>query len=192
LRAIRRESPGEFNLAVFTAAGVVAIGVEWGIVMAIVLSLVRHVRHSYRPHTAVLVPNTTDQWTLAPATPGVETAPGLIIYRFGADLFYANDSRFVDEVRGLVERAPNPVQWFIVDAAAITDMDYSAAQSLRDLLKELSRQKVGMVFARVSPYLRSDMDRHGITAVMGERQIFSTLHEAIEAVHSGSLRPHAD
>ena len=187
LRAIRRESPGEFNLAVFTAAGVVAIGVEWGIVMAIVLSLVRHVRHSYRPHTAVLVPDTTDQWKLAPATPGVETAPGLIIYRFGADLFYANDSRFVDEVRGLVERAPNPVQWFIVDAAAITDMDYSAAQSLRDLLKELSRQKVGMVFARVSPYLRSDMDRHGITAVMGERQIFSTLHEAIEAVHSGSL-----
>ena len=187
LRAIRRESPGEFNLAVFTAAGVVAIGVEWGIVMAIVLSLVRHVRHSYRPHTAVLVPYTTDQWKLAPATPGVETAPGLIIYRFGADLFYANDSRFVDEVRGLVERAPNPVQWFIVDAAAITDMDYSAAQSLRDLLKELSRQKVGMVFARVSPYLRSDMDRHGITAVMGERQIFSTLHEAIEAVHSGSL-----
>jgi sulfate permease, SulP family len=187
LRAIRRESPGEFNLAVFTAAGVVAIGVEWGIVMAIVLSLVRHVRHSYRPHTAVLVPDTTDQWTLAPATPGVETAPGLIIYRFGADLFYANDGRFVDEVRGLVERAPNPVQWFIVDAAAITDMDYSAAQSLRDLLKELSRQKVGMIFARVSPYLRSDMDRHGITAVMGERQIFSTLHEAIEAVHSGSL-----
>jgi MFS superfamily sulfate permease-like transporter len=160
--------------------------------MAIALSLVRHVRHSYRPHTAVLVPDTTDQWTQVPATPGVETAPGLIIYRFGADLFYANDSRFVDEVHDLVERAPTPVRWFIVDAAAITDMDYSAAQSLRDLLKELSRQKVGMIFARVSPYLRSDMDRHGITDAMGKTHVFTTLHEAIEAVHSGSLRPHAD
>ncbi|MEZ5888961.1 MAG: SulP family inorganic anion transporter [Xanthobacteraceae bacterium] len=192
LRAIRRESPGEFNLAVFTAASVVAIGVEWGIVMAIALSLVRHVRHSYRPHSAVLVPDAADRWMQVPATPGAETAPGLIIYRFGADLFYANDSHFVDEVHDLVERAPNPVDWFIVDAAAITDMDYSAAQSLRDLLKELKRQKVGMIFARVSPYLRSDMDRHGITDAMGKTHVFTTLHEAINAVHSGSLGPRAD
>ena len=188
LRAIRHESPGEFNLAVFTAAGVVAIGVEWGIVMAIALSLIRHVRHSYRPHTAVLVPDATDQWTLTPATPGVQTAPGLIIYRFGADLFYANDNRFVDEVRNLVERAPTPVRWFIVDAGAITDMDYSAAQSIRDLLNELSRQKVGIIFARVSPYLRSDMDRHGITAVIGQTRIFTTLHEAVNAVQTAAIQ----
>ncbi len=49
LRAIRRESPGEFYLAVATAAAVVAIGVEQGILLAIALSLFRHVRHSYQP-----------------------------------------------------------------------------------------------------------------------------------------------
>ena len=38
-----------------------------------------------------------------------------------------------------------------------------------------------MIFARVSPYLRSDMDRHGITAAIGETRIFTTLHEAIAA-----------
>ena len=188
LRAIRHESPGEFNLAVFTAAGVVAIGVEWGIVMAIALSLIRHVRHSYRPHTAVLVPDATDQWTLTPATPGVQTAPGLIIYRFGADLFYANDNRFVDEVRNLVERAPTPSGGSLSTQGAITDMDYSAAQSIRDLLNELSRQKVGIIFARVSPYLRSDMDRHGITAVIGQTRIFTTLHEAVNAVQTAAIQ----
>jgi SulP family sulfate permease len=52
---IRRESPGEFYLAVATAAAVVAIGVEQGILLAIALSLFGHVRHSYRPHTAILV-----------------------------------------------------------------------------------------------------------------------------------------
>jgi MFS superfamily sulfate permease-like transporter len=136
----------------------------------------------------VLVAGATDQWTLTPARPGVQTAPGLIIYRFGADLFYANDNRFVDEVRNLVERAPNPVRWFIVDAGAITDMDYSAAQSIRDLLNELSRQRVGMIFARVSPYLRSDMDRHGITAAIGEPRIFTTLHEAVNAVQTAAIQ----
>ena len=85
-------------------------------------------------------------------------------------------------MRALVERAPTPVRWFIVDAGAITDIDYSAAQSLRDLLDDLARQGVDVVFARVNPYLRSDMDRHGITAAIGETRIFATLHEAMAAV----------
>ena len=87
LRDIRRESPGEFYLAVFTAAAVVAIGVEQGILLAIALSLFRHVRHSYRPHTMMLAPDATGRWIPVPATLGKETEPGLIVYRFDADLF---------------------------------------------------------------------------------------------------------
>src|ERR1039458_6145361 len=102
LRAIRRESPGEFYLAVATAAAVVAIGVEQGILLAIALSLFRHVRHSYRPHTMMLAPDPTGRWLPVPVAPGTETAPGLIVYRFGADLFYANHSRFTGDVRALV------------------------------------------------------------------------------------------
>jgi SulP family sulfate permease len=187
LRDIRRESPGEFYLAVATAVAVVAIGVEQGILLAIALSLFRHVRHSYSPHTMMLAPNASGRWVPMPATPGKETEPGLIVYRFGSDLFYANANRFADEVRALVERAPMPIRWFIVDAGAITDVDYSAAQSMRDLLDDLARRKVGIVFARVSPYLRSDMDRHHITAAIGEGRIFTTLHEAITAVRDGAL-----
>jgi SulP family sulfate permease len=182
LRDIRRESPGEFYLAIVTAAAVVAIGVEQGILLAIALSLFRHVRHSYNPHTIMLMPNATGRWVPMPAEPGKETEPGLIVYRFNSDLFYANAGRFADEVRLLVKRAPTPVRWFIIDAGPITDIDYSAAQSVHDLLGELSRQKVGIIFARVSPYLRSDMDRYRITTAIGETQIFATLHEALAAV----------
>jgi len=182
LRDIRRESPGEFYLAIVTAVAVVAIGVEQGILLAIALSLFRHVYHSYSPHTIMLAPNASGRWVPVAATPGQETEPGLIIYRFNSDLFYANANRFTGEVRGLVEHAPTRVRCLIVDAGAITDIDYSAAQSIRDLLDDLSEKGVDVVFARVSPYLRSDMDRHGITAAIGEARIFSTLHEAIAAV----------
>jgi SulP family sulfate permease len=105
LSDIRRESRGEFLLALFTAAAVPAIGVEQGILLAIALSLVRHVRHSYRPFTMVLVPDATGPWVLAPAAPGAQTEPGLIVYRFGADLFYANADRFADEARARVDEA---------------------------------------------------------------------------------------
>jgi SulP family sulfate permease len=186
LRDIRRESPSEFYLAVGAAAAVVAIGVEQGILLAIGLSLLMHVPQ-LSPHTMMLVRNAAGRWALAPATPGEQTEPGLVVYRFGADLFYANDNRFVDEVRTLVERARTPVRWFIVDAGAITDIDYSAARSVRDLLDDLGRQGVDVVFARVSSYLRPDFERHGVTAAIGETRIFTTLHEAIAAVESGAL-----
>jgi SulP family sulfate permease len=189
LRDIRRESPGEFYLATVTAAAVVAIGVEQGIVLAIALSLFRHVRHSYRPHTMMLAPDMAGQWVPTPTTPGKQTEPGLIIYSFDADLFYANENTFSDEVRALVERAPTPVRWFIVDASAITDIDYSAAQSIRDLFGDLGSRGVCMVFARVNQYLRSDMDRHRITAVIGEARIFATLHEAIALARGGAAEP---
>jgi MFS superfamily sulfate permease-like transporter len=189
LRAIRRESPGEFTLAIITAATVVVLGVEQGILLAIALSLFRHVRHSYRPHTMMLEPDAAGQWLPVPAAPGKATEPGLIVYRFGADLFYANANHFADEVRALVQRAPQPVRWLIIDCGAITDVDYSAAQSIRDLLNDLAQQHVTVVFGRVSPYMRSDMDRHGITPVLGEAHIFATLHEAIAVAHGGADGP---
>jgi len=83
LRDIARESRGEFVLALATAAVVVLVGVEEGILLAMVLSLLRHVRHSYRPHTAVLVEDKSGPWRQIPAVPGARSGPGLVIYRFG-------------------------------------------------------------------------------------------------------------
>ena len=82
LRDIRRESLGEFWLALITAATVVVIGVEQGILLAIGLSLLWHVRHSYQPHTAVLVEH-SGQWRPTPAVPGALSGPGLVIFNSG-------------------------------------------------------------------------------------------------------------
>ncbi|WP_342630197.1 SulP family inorganic anion transporter [Nguyenibacter vanlangensis] len=180
--AIRRESPGEFRLAMMTAAAVVGIGVEQGIFLAIALSLFRHVRHSYRPHTMVLRQDPeTGQLEPAPVTADGQIAPGLVAYRFGADLFYANCARFTDDVHLLVDHAPVPVRCLVVDASAITDIDFSAAGALRDLLAELRGQGVSVLFGRVSPYLRADMERHRIIAAEDPHANFASLHPALAA-----------
>lgn len=184
LRHIRRESPGEFMLAAITAAAVVCIGVEQGILLAIALSLFRHVRHSYRPHTTILMPGAAESWEPAPIAPGEQTEPGFIVYRFGADLFYANYNRFIEDVHTLIDHSPTQIHWFIVDASAITDIDFSAAHAIRDLLTDLTKRNITMAFARVSAYLRADLDRHDITAAAGAAHIFTTLHEAIDAAHT--------
>jgi len=190
LKAIRSESPGEFTLALITAAAVVLVGVEHGILLAVALSLMRHVRHSYHPHTMVLEPVApTGRWQPVPARPGVMTAPGLIVYRFGSDLFFANDHFFTSEVTKLIDSAASDLRWFIVDAGAITDLDYSAARTLTELIEDVQARKINVLFGRVNRYLRSDMDRHGITPVVGEANVFTTLHEALEAAGVEHMPP---
>jgi MFS superfamily sulfate permease-like transporter len=181
LRDIRRESPGEYALAVFTAAVVVLVGVEQGIVFAMVVSLLRIVRHSYRPHTGVLAVGQRDAWQLVPAVPGAATEPGLVIYSFGAALFYANAGLFAKEVRGLLGAELSPVRWLIVDAEAITNLDYTAARMVQQLNDELVQRGIVLGFARVSPSLKADLDRHCLTEVIGPARFFDRLHDATAA-----------
>jgi MFS superfamily sulfate permease-like transporter len=183
LRAMLRESPGEFRLAAVTAAVVVAVGVGQGIVLAMGLSLLRHVRQSYRPHTAVLVDDGAGHWRQTPAVPGAQSEPGLLVFQFGADLFYANAGRFVEDVRGLVERAPTRVKWLVVDAGAITSVDYSAARVLRALLDDLLRDGVVVLFVHAEAALLADLRRHHLRDVIGTDRVLETLREALALVH---------
>jgi SulP family sulfate permease len=184
LRDIRRESPGEFALAVMTAAVVVIVGVEQGIVLAMVVSLLRIVGHSYRPHTGVLVRDEHRIWQTVPALPGAKTEPGLIIYRFDAALFYANAGLFAEEVARLVSHPESPVHWLIVDAEAIVHLDYTASRVLRELVQDLTSQGVELVFARVHPELLADLDRHHISEIVGPERIFRRLHDALRAFNA--------
>jgi len=182
LKAIQRESPGEFLLAVTTALVVVLVGVEQGIVMAMMLSLFRIVHHSYRPHTAVLEQNPGGIWKSNPVVSGATTEPGLIVYRFGAPLFYANANHFSEELRMLTCSAPPPLHWIVVDAGAITHVDFTAARVFREVLQFLSAKGVGLVLAHVQSDLRPDLDRHHLTEVIGPSRIFDTLHEALNTI----------
>jgi sulfate permease, SulP family len=184
MRGIRLESPGEFLLALTTAAVVVLVGVEQGIVLAMVLSLLRIVQHSYHPHTAVLAKDPSGLWQLEPVVRGAVTVPGLVIYRFGAALFYANASRFSDEIRLLVGPKASSLHWLVVDAGAITKVDYTAARVVAELHEDLAHLGVALVFAHVQSDLRPDLDRHHLTEIIGPDRIFFSLHEALDHYHA--------
>ena len=128
LAEIRRKSNAEFRLAVVTAATVVLVGVEEGILLAVVLSLLDHVRHGYRPHTAVLLQDPDDRWRMVNAEPDKFAEPGLVVYWFGADLYYANANYFAEQALTLVTQVQVPVHWLVLDAGAITSIDCPARQ----------------------------------------------------------------
>ena len=136
----------------------------------------------------LLAPDATGRWVPKDVLPGMQTEPGLIVYRFGADLFYANEARFVDEVERLVEQALAPVRHLVVDASATTAIDYSAARSLvRDLIESLDG---AWRDGRLRPGEHASALRTWIATGSAPRSVhrgsFATLHEALENVHAGA------
>jgi len=139
LAEIRRSQPQEFVLALVTALTVVLFGVEPGIILAVVLSLLQHVRRSYRPHTAVIVRDASGNRSFEDPTPGKMAEPGLVMFWFGADLFFANVAFFVEQARRLVHDSPSPVRWLFIDATPITGLNFSAGRAVADYSKTSPR-----------------------------------------------------
>ncbi|HXX71444.1 MAG TPA: SulP family inorganic anion transporter [Candidatus Acidoferrum sp.] len=184
LKQIQQVAPREFLLALVTGATVVIFGVEQGIILAVVLSLLQHVRHSYRPPTAVIVRSSADHWDYGDAQPGRMVVPGLIMYWFGADLFYANVAFFAAEARKLVHDSPTPVRWLAIDATAITDIDFSAGRGLTELQQDLA--KSGIVLTLIVHKVRHHdrLEQLGLIDLVGSNRIFETRHECVAAFES--------
>ena len=184
LAEIRRSQPQEFALALVTALTVVLFGVEPGIILAVVLSLLQHVRRSYRPHTAVIVRDAAGNRSFEDPVPGKMAEPGLVMFWFGADLFFANVAFFVEQARRLVHDSPSPVRWLVIDATAITGLDFSASRAVAGLQQDLAKAGVVLALVVVPVKHRAGLERMGLIDLIGANRIFDSRHACLAAYNS--------
>jgi high affinity sulfate transporter 1 len=181
LRHILATRRHEFAVAVLTTVAVVALGVEQGIVVAVVASIVDHLRHSYSPLNSVLVKSPEGHWRATPVTPGARTEPGLAVYRFGTSLYYANAARFAADLIAVAGHDPatdaEPLRWLVIDWTAIGDVDYTASTVLAKVVERLHEEHVRLVFSSVLGPVKRQLDRYGISA----DACYDTPGEALEA-----------
>jgi sulfate permease, SulP family len=173
----------EFAIALLTAAAVVVLGVEEGIVLAVVASVIDHLRHSYHPLNSVLVKSPAGHWQPAPVLPGARTEEGLVVYRFGTSLYYANASRLLDDVAALAAQG-SPLRWLVLDGAAIGDVDYTAAAVLTRVIEHLRKRHIRLAVSTVHGPVREQLDRYGIGAALGPGAYYDTPGEVLEAFHA--------
>lgn len=184
LRRIRAERPWEFWTALTTTAVVALWGVEPGILLAVFLSLLVHTRHGYRPRNVVLLATPDGFWRARPVESAAQLAPGLIAYRFTHGLYYANAGVLEAEVTALAAAARPRLTWLCIDASAIDDVDYTAAETLRALHARLAADGVRLVLAGVAPAVRDQLARSGLEAALGADAFHATLGEAVAAYRS--------
>jgi high affinity sulfate transporter 1 len=183
MRHILATRKHEFAVALLTTAAVVVLGVEYGILLAIIASIIDHLRHSYSPLNSVLMKSPKGHWHPFPCGPGARTDEGLVVYRFGTSLYYANASRLVEDVATLIGHG-DPLRWMVIDCAAIGDVDYTASAVLAAVVEHVHQHHVHLVLSSVLGPVRHQLDRYGISKALGQDAYFDTPGEALEAFNS--------
>ena len=176
---MRRQN--EFVVALITAVTVFAVGVEQGIIVAIALSLLDLVRRQYSPGDFVIGQNQAGEPTYLPAVPGTQSLPGLVVFRYDAELFYANANRFADHLEAVISAAPDPVRWVALDCGAIDDIDYSAGVTLANLVNYSRARNARFVLVRPDDQLLATLRVYGILDTIGEDNIYPSLETGFHA-----------
>ena len=92
------------------------------------LSTIDLLRRASRPGTWVLRETPDGSHFLPEEAGSAPDTSGLIVYRFGAPLYFANASLFEEEVEKLVTQATTPVKWLVLDLEAMVDIDTSGTE----------------------------------------------------------------
>jgi MFS superfamily sulfate permease-like transporter len=187
MRRVYRERRSEFWVASITTLMVV-VGVEQGIIFAIVLSLIDHTRRGYHPKNALLVPDESSCLRAQPVSTKAQAMPGLLIYRFTHSMYYANAQQLSEEIMDLANNAEPPLRWLCIDASAIDAVDFSAAETLRAIHGLLEERGIRLVVAQVLEDVRAEC-RYQLGQLFGPDAVYGTLvgvltayrHEAVPA-----------
>ena len=183
MRSIRAVRKREWAVALIATAAVVVLGVEYGIVVAVVASIVDHLRHSYSPLNSVLVKSPAGRWQPVPVLPGARTEDGLVVYRFGTSLYYANASRLLDDITVLVGQG-GPLRWLVLDCAAIGDVDYTASGVLARVIEHVQRRHIRFAVSTVLGPVRQQLDQYGISKALDPAAYYDTPGAAQAAFHA--------
>ena len=142
LRRLWSASGRELAVSLATTAGVLFFGVLPGVLLAVVLSLLWLLSIGSRPHDAVLgrAPGIKGFHDVNDY-PGAATIPGLLIYRFDANLVFFNCDHFKESVLRHIDAAAAPVEWVLIDASPINVVDYTALQKVDELREEPARPR---------------------------------------------------
>jgi high affinity sulfate transporter 1 len=184
---VRRRS--EFVIACVTGAVVVVAGVERGILLAVALSILELVRRQYRPAHFVVSVDQQGQPTYEHAAQGLQSLPGLVVFRYDAQLFFANANRFTDDVESLLQAAPDPVWWLVLDCSSIEDVDYSAGMALDYLIDYVHAHGAHFGITRADPHLMATMQDYGLLDKFGREHVFGNLEDVFIAYRAETDRP---
>jgi SulP family sulfate permease len=197
LRSLYRLRRDEFWIAATCLVCVLVFGALQAVIIAFLLTTIDVVRRVANPQTGVLTPLPDGRGYVTSTGPYMAvTQPGLILYRFSGPLYFANANVFHEQAEALAtghgdgkESDRGQVEWFILDAEAINDIDTTGAEALEQTIEDLDKHGVTFGVARAGEPVRELLRRYGLMDKIGDGHIFETNRDAVAAFHQATGRP---
>ncbi|CAM5565897.1 SulP family inorganic anion transporter [Streptomyces aurantiogriseus] len=172
----------ELLLALGCLAGVLALDILYGVLVAVGLSVAELLTRVARPHDAIegLVPGVAGMHDIDDY-PQARTIPGMLVYRYDSPLFFANAEDFRRRALAAVDEQTEPVHWFVLNTEANVEVDITALDAVDELRRELAHRGIVFALARVKQDLLDDLRAYGLVDTIGSERIFPTLPTAVAA-----------
>jgi high affinity sulfate transporter 1 len=182
LKRLFRIQRWEFWLSIVCFGVVAVFGAIQGVGIAVVIAVIEFLWDGWRPHSAVLgrVDGIRGYHDIE-RYPHAHRAPGLVLFRWDAPLFFANAEFFRERALGAVANSPTPVRWMVVAAQPVTSVDVTAADTLSELDEALRNSGIKLCFAELKDPVKDKLKRFGLFNQIGENFFFATIHAAVDA-----------
>ncbi len=182
LRELYHMRRSEFWIAVVCLISVLVFGPLRAVTIAFLLATIDVIRRASRPGTWVLRETQDGSHFIPTETVAAPDGSGLVVYRFGAPLYFANANLFLEEVEKLVTQGPIPIRALVLDAEAIGDIDTTGAEVLHQTVTLLAKRGVILAVARANPHLPSLLQRYHLLQLIGETRLYPTNRHAVAAL----------
>ncbi len=174
----------DFWMLVATFIATLTLGIEQGIGIGVVLSLAMIIFRTTRPHIAELgkVPG-THFYRNVNRFEQVEERKDLLIFRFDAQLYFANTSFFRDSLEELVTEKGTALKTIILCFNSINNIDSSAAHAIEEIVEDYKSNHIKVIFTGVRGPVRDAMERAHLMEKIGTKNCFMGIQEAVDFIH---------
>jgi high affinity sulfate transporter 1 len=180
MRQMLRQRKLEFALSLTSFVGVALIGVIEGIFITLALTMLALLWNVWHPYFAVLgrVDGAKGYHDVVRHPEG-RRVPGLVLFRWDAQLFFANGELFQEQVHHAIATAPTPTRRLVVVADAISDIDITAADMLVSLYLDLKQQGIELYFAGLKGQVKDRLKDYGTLDQIGHDIFAPTVGNAV-------------
>jgi len=178
----------EFVIYSITFLSTLFIGIQEGIGIGVLLSIVMIIYNVSYPHIAVVGKiKGTNEYRNIERFDDLEIANEFIIVRLDARLFYANMDRFKDKIFSLIENNKEDTKAIIIVGKAINGIDSSSIQMLKSLIKVLKDKNIIVYFSGLKGPIKDKLKRSGELTTELNRKCFLSIDAAIEFHKNGQV-----
>jgi len=176
----------DFWLLVITFFSTLLFGIEYGIMIGVGLSLIILIFRTSRPYVAELgkVPD-SDFYRNKERFNEVILDDEVLVFRFDAQLFYANASYFIETLELMVEEKGSHLKLIVLDAESINRVDSTGVEMLKERIRFYHKKNILFYFAGVKGPVRDHLFRGKILDIITLDHFYMRVNGAVNYYKTG-------